>query len=56
MITVDNYEVETCGSSDTITADLMALVKYFNNLRLYELHSLIIRELKERDAKNNTSN
>ena len=55
MITVDNYEVELSGSFDTITEDLRALVKYFNNLRLYELHSLIIWELKERDAKNNTS-
>ena len=56
MIAVDNYEVEVCGKRDTITEDLKALVKYFTDSRLYELHTLITQELKSRDAKNNTSN
>lgn len=56
MITVDNYEVETCGKRDTITEDLKALVEYFSDSHLCELESLIIQELKNRDAKNNISN
>ena len=56
MITVDNYEVETCGSIDTVTEDLKVLVNYLSSTLLYEMHVLVIQELKDRDAKNNTSN
>lgn len=56
MITVDNYEVETCGNRDTIMEDCKALVHYFGDSVLDELHNLIIRELRNRYAKNNSDN